>query len=51
MVTMLLMFSTCQNWFPLFKSVDFDLNDKDGSRRPIEANDSLFVELVEEDPR
>jgi len=29
----------------------FDLNDKDRPKGPIEANDSLLEELLEQDPR
>ena len=42
---------TCQRWFARFSSGDFDLNDKDRPGRPIEANDSLLEELLEQDPR
>lgn len=42
---------TCQNWFTRFRSGDFDLNDKEHTGRPIEANDELLEELLEEDPR
>ena len=41
----------CQNWFAQFKAGDFDLNDKERSGRPIEANDEELEELLEEDPR
>ena len=44
-------YSSGQNRLARFKCGDFDLNDKDRSGRPIEANDSLLEELVEEDPR
>ena len=38
---------TFQNLFARFKTGGFDLNDKDCSGRPIEANSSLFEEHVE----
>ena len=44
-------FRTCQNWFAEFKSGDFNLNDKERSGRPVEVNDDLLQELLEEDPR
>ena len=42
---------TCQIWFARFSSGYFDLKDKDRPGRPIEANDSLLVELFEQDRR
>ena len=42
---------TCQNWFARFNAGDFDLNDKERTGRPVEANDDILVELLEEDPR
>ena len=30
---------------------DFDLNDKDSSGRPVETNDSILEEILQEDPR
>ena len=42
---------TCQNWFNRFTSGDFDLNDKERSGRPVEADDDRLEELLEEDPR
>ena len=42
---------TCQNWFARFRSGNFDLNDKDRSGRPAEADDEELQEILEEDPR
>lgn len=42
---------TCRNWFARFKSGDFDLNDKDRSGRPLEADDDALEQLLREDPR
>ena len=42
---------SCQNWFTKFRSGDFNLNDKERSGRPVEVNDDLLQELLEEDPR
>ena len=42
---------TCQNWFARFKGGDYDLNDIERTGRPVEADDSLLEELLEEDPR
>ena len=42
---------TCQRWFDRFRSEDFDLNDKERSGRPVEADDNRLEELLEEDPR
>ena len=33
---------TCQNWFARFNAGDFDLNDKERTGRPVEANDDHF---------
>ena len=43
--------NTCQNWFARFRSVKFDLNDKDRSGGPAEADDEKLEEILEEDPR
>ena len=42
---------TCRYWFARFKTGDYDLNDKERSGRPVEADDELLEELLEEDPR
>ena len=42
---------TCQRWFSRFSSGDFYLNGKYRPGSPIEANDSLLEELLEQDPR
>lgn len=42
---------TCQRWFDRFKNGDFDLNDKERTGRPVEANDDRLEELLQEDPR
>lgn len=42
---------TCQNWFARFRAGDFDLSDKERSGRPVEGDDALLEELIEEDPR
>ncbi len=42
---------TCQYWFARFRTGDFDLNDKERTGRPVEANDALLEELLQEDPR
>ena len=42
---------TCQNWFSRFKAGDFDLNDKEHTGRPVDADDSFLEDLLEEDPR
>jgi histone-lysine N-methyltransferase SETMAR len=42
---------TCQRWFERFKAEDFDLNDKERSGRPVEAEDDVLSNLIEEDPR
>ena len=42
---------TCQKWFARFTAGDFDLNDRDRSGRPLEANDDVLEGLLEEDPK
>lgn len=42
---------TCQNWFARFRAGDYDIEDKERAGRPIEANDALLEELLEQDPR
>lgn len=42
---------TCYNWFARFTAGDFDLNDKERSGRPLEADDELLQQLLKEDPR
>jgi len=42
---------TCQMWFARFKAGDFDLNDKEHTGRPLEADDELLKELLDQDPR
>jgi len=32
---------TCQNWFARFNAGDFDLNDKERTGKPVEANDDI----------
>lgn len=41
----------CQNWFSRFKNGDFDLNDKPRSGRPVQADDDILEQLLEEDPK
>ena len=43
--------NTCWRWFTRFSSGDRDLNDKERTGRPVEADDDLLEELLEEDPR
>ena len=43
--------STCRRWFTRFSSGDRDLNEKERTGRPVEADDDLLEELLEEDPR
>jgi len=38
----------CRNWFARFKTGDFDLNDKERSGRPVEADYDLLDELLDE---
>ena len=42
---------TCRNWFARFRAGDFDLEDKERTNRPIEANDAHLEELLKEDPK
>ena len=42
---------TCKKWFARFTAGDFDLNDRDPSGRPLEANDDVLEALLEEDPK
>ena len=52
MVTILLMFTLVKiGLLDLIKPGDFDLNDKGRSGRPIEVNDAVLEELLEEDLR
>ena len=41
----------CQKWFAMFRSGDFDLEDKERSGRPQELETDNLEELLEEDPR
>ena len=42
---------SCYYWFARFKAGDFDLNNKERSGRPLEADDDALEQLLEEDPR
>ena len=42
---------TCKNWFVRFRAGDWDLNDKERPGRPVETDDDILNELLEEDPR
>ena len=41
---------TCQNWFARFKAGDFDLNDRERTGRPFDADVDKLEALLEEDP-
>ena len=42
---------TCQKWFAKFKVEEFNLSDQERPGRPVEANDTLLEELIQEGPR
>jgi len=41
---------TCREWFRRFKSGDYDVEDKERSRRPRAFEDEELQALVDEDP-
>ena len=41
----------CQNWFPRFRSGDFDLKDAPRSGRPTEVDDDKIKAMIENNRR
>jgi transposase len=42
---------TAQIWFNRFKNMNFDMDDRSRTGRPIEVNDERVVSLLDKDPR
>jgi len=42
--------TTCRNWFPRFRSDDFDVEDKERAGRPELVEDAVLEALLDKDP-